>query len=376
MSPKEFQSVWEASKPRKEYHETRLQLQAVENKANDAARELKTFSFEQFEKRLFRQTGKGESVVFHYQEVIEKLKENNQFGTASNYKLSLKSLIDFATYKTGRAPKDLLFVEISKDWLEKYESYMVDTLNRSRTTVSMYLRALRTIFNNALQENEIDREHYPFGAKKYQIPAVKNVKKALGQNQLKQLYEAIPTNEEQQKAKDFWFFSFACNGMNMKDIALLRWSDLNGDQLMFYRAKTITTSKKNLVPVTVYLTDFSKSVIAKYGSQSRDPKQFIFPILNSSQTKEDQHNQIKNFTRFVNQNFKRLAENVGIDEKISTYWARHSFATSAIRNGASIEFVSEALSHADMKTTKAYFGGFEEGSKRDLMNKLMGFLTT
>jgi site-specific recombinase XerD len=53
---------------------------------------------------------------------------------------------------------------------------------------------------------------------------------------------------------------------------------------------------------------------------------------------------VKNFTRFVNQHLKKLAKSLGITEDISTYFARHSFATIAIRSGASMEFVSETLS--------------------------------
>lgn len=163
MTEKDFQSVWMTTKPRKEYGELRLKLQALENRANEVAGELKLFSFEQFEKRMFRQSGNGEDVFYHYQQMVAKLRENNQFGTASNYQLSMKSLADFVEHRTGRRPKRLAFVEVTKDWLLKYESYMIDNLQRSRTTVSMYLRALRTIFNTAIQENDISVEVYPFG---------------------------------------------------------------------------------------------------------------------------------------------------------------------------------------------------------------------
>ncbi len=373
LSEKEFQSVWETAKPRKEYHELKLKIQSVENKANDAAKELKAFSFEQFEKRMFRKSGTGEDLIYHYQQVIEKLRTNNQFGTASNYQMSLKSLSDYIHFKTGKQPKKLLFVDITKDWLQKYESYMIENLTRSRTTVSMYLRALRTIFNNAIQERDIDVEAYPFGEKKYQIPSVKNVKKALSKLQLKTLFEATPNTPEQEKAKDFWFFSFACNGMNIKDIALLRWENIKGDRIVFYRAKTLNTSRKNLSPVTVLLNDFPLQIIAKYGREIQNPKGLVFDIITDVMSKEQQHNSIKNFTRFINQNFKKFAINSGVNEEISTYWARHSFATSAIRKGASIEFVSEALSHSNIKTTQGYFAGFEEESKRELMNTIMDF---
>ncbi|MCU0432251.1 MAG: site-specific integrase [Bacteroidia bacterium] len=373
MTRKEFESIWETTKPRLEHKEMRMKLQAIEDKAFQSAMGLDPFTFEQFESKFLKNMADGDNILYYYDSAIQRLTENNQFGTASNYRLSKKSLIEFVKFKTGREANKLAFVEVNKEWLQLYEQYMIETLGRTRTTVSMYLRVLRTIFNNALSENEISREVYPFGEKKYQIPTVRNIKKALSPDKLKILFEATPETPQQEKAKDFWFFSYACNGMNMKDILLLKWEDYTGDTISFYRAKTINTNKGDLVRVVVYLNEYSKSIIEKYGAKNRSAKEFIFNVLNDSYSKQEQFTAIKNFTRFVNQNFKKMAENHGITESLSTYWARHSFATTAIRKGASIEFVSEALSHSNVKTTQTYFAGFEESSKRDIMNKVMEF---
>ena len=83
--------------------------------------------------------------------------------------------------------------------------------------------------------------------------------------------------------------------------------------------------------------------------------------------------QTQNFTRFINQHFKKYALSLGITEDISTYWARHSFATRAIRIGLSMEFVSEALNHSDLKTTKNYFSGFTDEVNKINSDKLMNF---
>ena len=140
---------------------------------------------------------------------------------------------------------------------------------------------------------------------------------------------------------------------------------------IFYRAKTINTSKTDLKPVTVYLNDFTKSVIKKYGNE--DNKGYIFPIISDDDNAIEKHKKIKNFTKFVNQNLKKLAISAGLTGDISTYWARHSFATNAIRNGMSMEFVMEALSHSSMKTTVGYFAGFEDKDKKEFMKSIMKF---
>jgi len=128
-----------------------------------------------------------------------------------------------------------------------------------------------------------------------------------------------------------------------------------------------------LRPVTIYLNSFAKSIIEKYGNKNKKPKALVFPIISDEEDEIMNFKKIKNFTRFVNQNIKALSIAEGMTAEISTYWARHSFTTTAIRNGASMEFVSEALNHRDMKTTQGYFGGFEDESKKEIMDKLMNF---
>ena len=68
-----------------------------------------------------------------------------------------------------------------------------------------------------------------------------------------------------------------------------------------------------------------------------------------------------------------MAKDNKLPEDISSYWARHSFATNSLRKGASMEFISEALNHSDLSVTKNYFAGFEDEAKKDFANKLLDF---
>lgn len=373
FTEKDFESIWQTVKPRNDHKDIRRELQAVEDLANETAKNISPFNFEQFEKKLYRGKGEGDNVYYQYSLIMRRLDENNQIGTKSNYDLSLKSIKAFILDTTGKASQKLAFSEITPMWLTRYENYMLNTKGRSRTTVSIYLRVLRTVFNTAIADKEIDVEIYPFGKRKYQVPAVRKVKKALNKAELKLLFEADTNSPEQIKARDFWFFSYTCNGMNIKDISLLRYEDIQGDKIVFYRAKTINTSKANLRPVVVHLTEYAKSIIEKYGHRLKSPKQLVFAIIDDAQDEIVKHKAIQNFTRFINQHIKKLAKSHNINTELSTYWARHSFATNAIRSGLSMEFVGEALSHGNMKTTQGYFAGFEDDSKKMIMESLMSF---
>ena len=372
LTEKEFHSTWETIKPRKEYQETRDEMESARKEATDVAKLISPFTFEQFEKKLFRGVGEGQNVFYHYGLMIAKNKRTGSLSNAEIYELSQKSIKAYLKYKTGNEPDQLNFAEVNEGWLLDYQDYMLSTINRSRTTLSIYLRSLRAVFNEAIEEKEISSDIYPFGKKRYKVPKVKNVKKALTADQLKKLFNAKPENEYQEKARAFWFFSYSCNGMNIKDIAELKWGALDGDTIVYYRAKTINTAEV-IKPIIVYLNDYTISVIEKYCNDDTYPDNYIFPIISKSQSKVDQRRAIKNFTRLINQHLKKLASALELPEEISTYWARHSFATNAIRKGASMEFVSEAFNHGDLSTTKNYFAGFEEETKRELSKNLMNF---
>ena len=224
-----------------------------------------------------------------------------------------------------------------------------------------------------IENGDITNKIYPFGKEKtkYKIAKVRKVKKALKQSELKKLFESTGS-PEQIRAKDFFFFSYNCSGMNFKDIANLTYSQIDGNRLKFFRKKTENTAAE-LTEISVFLTPFAHDVIKKYGNADKTASNYIFNIINNEMSAEQKQVAVKNFTRSVNQGLKKLAKKLEIDENISTYYARHSFSTNAIRSGASMELVSEQLGHSNLKTTQNYFSGFEDDSIEDITKKLMNF---
>ena len=362
FTQEEFNEVW--IKQSKANKNDRLALQAIDKQAEEVASALHPFLLEDFENRLFGGNGKNNnSVNSYYQKAIRNYIKNEQISTASNYDVSLKSLLNY------HGKDSISFHDVTPDWLKGYERQMLRD-EKSSATIGIYLRPLRAVFNKAIKEGVIDVAYYPFVKDKYVIPAPKGVKKALTKEQLKALFEGSPKNEQQEMAKDFWFFSYACNGINFKDMLNLKYKNIEKDTLSFVRAKTANTNKKK-DPVRVHLNDYLLSTIKKYGNKDKSPRTLIFPTLNNIKNPTEEKRKLQNFTRLVNQHIRNYAKSVGIDEKISSYWARHSFATNAINSGASMEFVSEALSHSNLNTTKAYFAGFEHEKKKEISNKLI-----
>lgn len=376
FSKEEFNCIWNERRPKKKYQEKRDKLQTIEQNAKKVANNLDIFTFEEFEKKLFRKIGDSTKIEYHYVKKIKELMDNKQIKTAKNYESSKKSFNTFSEDENSNKMyykkfDNLTLYDITKKWLDAYETYMFD-LGRAPSTLGMYLRTLRTIFLNAIEENDIDQKYYPFGKKKYQIPSSENIKKALTDTQLKILFNAKTKNILQQKAKDFWFFSFSCNGINTRDIADFKYKDIQDGKITFLRAKTKRTSKRKLKPIIVYLNEFSTGIIEKYGNKERKPDNYVFNIISDGDSAQEETRKVENFNRFISQHLKIICKETILPKNLSMSWARHSFATKILNEtGGNIILAGESLGHKNPKTTMNYYTSFENQTIKDFSKSLM-----
>jgi integrase/recombinase XerD len=177
--------------------------------------------------------------------------------------------------------------------------------------------------------------------------------------------------------------------MNFKDIGDLKFENLKDNRISFYRAKTKNTTKLKPILITAILPDYALNIIKQYGNDSSFKKDYIFPILEKTDTQEKAISKLTAFTRFTNQHVKNLVKHYNtklieksegevnelllLPEEISTYWARHSFTTQAMRKGASMELLQESLGHKNLATTQNYFAGFTSEVKEELSKTLLDF---
>ena len=110
------------------------------------------------------------------------------------------------------------------------------------------------------------------------------------------------------------------------------------------------------------LKEDAKRIITKWGQNQFSADTYIFPFLKVGMTLEKQRDNIKLLTHLINEHMKQIAEDLEIYKPVTTYYARHSFATILKNNGVSTEFISEALGHTSLETTKNYLAGFEQGA--------------
>ena len=151
---------------------------------------------------------------------------------------------------------------------------------------------------------------------------------------------------------------------------------MSGEFLTFERAKTIRTGRSNPKIISVYINDDLKNIITKWSNWDKDKENYIFPILTPGLNPSQQRDRIKEFVKDVNKGIQIIGLETLIESHITTYAARHSFSTVLKRSGASIEFISEALGHTDVKTTESYLDSFENEMKKEFSNSLLAFKKT
>lgn len=366
LTPDEFSKV-NSPKPRSEYKELKLFFEAFEGEATKIINELKAFSFETFEKRFYEEakTSTDRSNVCEVIQIkIDALKAEGRVGNASTYQCLKNSIQSFQ--------KKITFEDITVDWLKRYEKYMLEEKQSSPTTIGIYLRNLRVIFNDAIQDNILPQESYPFGNRKYQIPSGKNIKKAVNISNIERIYFYETDNEMEKWARDMWIFSYVCNGINLKDVARLKYKDIQGEDIYFRRAKTENT-KRTQKAICCPLLPRTKEIIKIWGNKPISAESYIFPIITADLSPEKELAVKNQAIKQINKYLKRIAEKLEIDAKLTTYSARHSYATNLKRLGVSTEFISESLGHTSTKTTESYLDSFENETRKEVAQKLIPF---
>jgi integrase len=343
-------------------------IQSFEDKAIEVINSIQNFNWIDFEKGYLANRSAKNYIKEAFDERISELKSNGQIGTSVSYNCAKNSIEQFQA--------NLKFSDITPSILNKYEKEMLDK-GCSRTTISIYLRTLRSLFNNAISNKDILPSLYPFRKNdyekdKYEIPEGSNIKKALELKEIESIvkYNAIKGSVKEM-SKDYWFFIYLTNGLNVKDLCLLKYKDIDGNTLKFIRAKTIKQKKEKVIYAT--LRDESLKIIEKWGNKEKSNETYVFPILNGKETPERQRQLIQQLTHTINDNMKSIAEELDIKKPVTTYSARHSFATVLKRSGASMEVISEMLGHSNLKTTRLYLDSFEKETLEKTTNALTNF---
>ncbi len=336
------------------YRDMKLQIAVYEQKAKqiliDLAAQNKQFTFNRLEEQFLEKRKEG-TVKEMFETVIEELKQEKRIGTAQSYGNALNSIMVFKNKKAFSFP------DVDLKFLKKYERHLRDK-DLSINTIGIYMRSLRTMYNRAIKEGLVKQADYPFTH--YKIPAKAGRKRALTHEGMKRIYDypAIPATP-QWYAKNYFLFSYLTQGMNFTDMAHLKCSNIIEGRICYERQKTSRTVGE-ITSFSIKITDQLANIMNQLRTDQRNPGDYLFPILQKGLTAEQEKNKVRQFVKTTNKWLNRIGKELEFPLKLTTYVARHSYATVLKHKGYSTSTIMESLGHKLEKTTQVYLDSLHE----------------
>lgn len=292
--------------------------------------------------------------LLHYMDMqIERKRALNRFGMTAALQSTRTSLATFIGLRMVHLQ------DLSGPFVREYEEFL---LRRGvcPNTVCFYMRNLKSVYRQALLDgypmSPVDPFHY------VRIKQVKTVKRALERDILRRIVQAdFSQFPHLDMARDLFLFSFFCRGMPFVDIVYLKKNDINDGVIGYRRHKTNQWLQIAVMPQL-------ERLIRKY----ENPSPYVFPILTDTSVQE-QHRLYRLALERTNRNLKRVAQMCDVPISLSTYHARHSWATQAKNIGTPIAVISEGLGHTSEKTTRIYLKEFDR-SVVDAVNEKVSAL--
>jgi site-specific recombinase XerD len=308
---------------------------------------------------------KNKNVKEFFDEIVTRLKLEKRLGNANAYKDTLSSMTRFAK------KLDIPFHDIDLPWLKQYETWMRSN-DCSENTMGFHFRALRAAYNMAIEDNVIKIDYYPFNRFKVSRFSKVTRKRAITKTDIGKIIDLdVKTitnyySPHLQLSKDLFLFSYLGCGINFMDIANLKYQNIYNNRVFYERQKTGKQINFLLQPMAMKIIECYKPECPKHDD-------YVFPILdkNFHLTSQQKYYRIKKVLRGVNSTLKKIGEKAGLTIPLTTYVARHTFATVLKRSGVNTAIISESLGHSSEKITQTYLDSFENSQIDEAMKCLL-----
>ena len=293
--------------------------------------------------------------------VITEQEADGRWSTAHVYSATLSALTAFVQ---GR---EIPFGAVSRLWLKEFETWLRNARQCKMNTVSTYMRMLRATYNRGVAAGVakyipglfdavytgVEREH-------------KRVLDARTMHRLLYAEPCQPLTPEVEESRKWLQVMFQLQGMPFVDFAHLRHSDYDPQKhlLTCHRQKTGT-------PLVVHLTPTMIKWIEQHRNAADGSSPYLLPILSGQKQGFAEHVEYERALARLNRNLHKLARMQGVDARISSYTARHTWATLAKHCHIPEGLICDALGHTSVKTTETYLKSFDSSSLRKANSKVI-----
>lgn len=328
-------------------------LLETENLIKEMILSDKVVTSEQVKQEIIKTRNSGKQSVFTLiDEIVDSKKKTGSLGTAKCYYDLKNSLMSFLNINGKR---DLTFRELNVQFLNKYEHYFKER-GATDNGISFYMRTLRAVFNKAISDGICKKDLYPFDKYKVSSLNTKTVKRAISRDDISKVRGYVcEENSQLHRSKLIFLFSYYNRGINFSDIAMLKWENIKGNRMSYTRLKTHKYYSMELLKPAMEIVEFFRTTLY------RGEASYIFPILDEAKhtTSTSIQNRLHKVLGQTNKDLKQIGEELSIPIPLTTYVARHSYATVMKKSGISTSVISEALGHDSERTTQIYLDSFE-----------------
>lgn len=286
--------------------------------------------------------------------LIKKANQGGRYSTANAYQSTLHSYLQFTENP------DQTFEEMTPEEMKKYEQFMIKN-GRKHNTISLYIRMLRSICNQAVTQKmaEIDT---PELFRDVFMGCKATAKRAIKPSIIRGLIDADFVKHPQLKfSRDLFLLSFYLRGIPFVDLVHLRKSDMQNNTLIYFRQKT-----GKMLYVTV--EDCAQKIIKQYAGECKNSI-YLLPII--TEVGEEGHKQYRSALRLYNKHLHQISKLLNLGITLTSYVARHSWATTAQDTDVPIAVISTSMGHASEKVTYVYLDSFENKKLSDANKKVI-----
>ena len=297
----------------------------------------------------YQLTNRRKTVFTFLQGQASRKEQMQRHGTARTYGNAYRRFREF------RRGVDLAFDELSPDMMERYEAWLIGRRLR-QNSIRCYLRTLNTLFYKAVEEGLLDDRNL---FSRVRLSHVKTAKRAIGERELKSIASLpLPEGSTIALARDLFMFSFYMRGMPFVDMAYLRKTDLKNGMLTYCRRKTNQC-------LTVAWEKAQQTITDRYASLTRDSP-CLLPVIRKADGTE--YRQYQRMQTNINRALKKIGVMAGLKMPLTTYVARHTWASIARDMNIPVAIISEGMGHNSLKTTQVYLNSIDT-SKINEANK-------
>jgi len=231
---------------------------------------------------------------------------------------------------------------LTSDHVIRYERWLRDR-GVGLNTSACYMRSLRAVTNRlGLNGRGLFQE--------VRTTKDKTEKKAVNVRTIQKIMNAkVPDGSFLARARDAFIFSIMAMGMPFVDLAHLKKSDVKDGSIVYNRRKTGRR-------VAVRIEPCMQEIIGRY----HDPASpYLFPLLTETKPAKAEAEYRRLIGRY-NRALKRLCKVSGVKNRVTSYTARHTWASQAYKTGMVLALISKALGHASPVTTQNYLKDIDD----------------